>query len=136
MRTWARMVTAGGQRAFVYQFTHVPPGPRAKEWGAYHAAEISYVFGNLRNPTFAYTDVDRRLSDQMSTYWVNFAAAGDPNRGGNASKAPAGSIKWSPYDLASEAYLDLGDTLVMKNHLLKAQLDFLEQFQQRRQTSQ
>ena len=136
MRTWARMVTAGGQRAFLYQFTHVPPGPRAKEWGAYHAAEISYVFGNLRNPTFAYTDVDRRLSDQMSTYWVNFAAAGDPNRGGNASKAPAGSIKWSPYDLASEAYLDLGDTLVMKNHLLKAQLDFLEQFQQRRQTSQ
>jgi len=135
MRTWARMATAGGQRAFLYQFTHVPPSPRAKEWGAYHAAEISYVFGNLRNPTFAYTDVDRRLSDQMSTYWVNFAAAGDPN-GGKMPKGSPALIRWLRYDSATEPYLELGDTLQMKNHLLKAQLDFLEQFQQRRQTSQ
>src|SRR5262249_15590545 len=128
MRTWARMVTAGGPRAFLYQFTHVPPSPHAKEWGAYHAAEISYVFGNLRNPTFTYTDVDRRLSDQMSTYWVNFAETGDPN-GGTVPK-------WSPYDVSGEPYLELGDTVQVKNHLLKAQLDFLEQAQQRRQTSQ
>jgi para-nitrobenzyl esterase len=51
MRTWARMATAGGRQAYLYQFTHVPPGPSAKAWGAYHASEIQHVFGNLKNPT-------------------------------------------------------------------------------------
>ena len=130
MRTWARMVSASGQRAYLYQFTHVPPGPRAADWGAYHASEISYVFGNLRNPAFKYTDADRRLSDEMSRYWVNFATSGDPNG--------AGLPKWTAYDPTAEPYLDLGDTVVIKNHLLKPQLDFLERVQQqpRRQTSQ
>jgi para-nitrobenzyl esterase len=127
MRTWARMATAAGARAFLYQFSHVPPSPRAKEWGAYHASEISYVFGNLRNPAFTYTDVDRQLSDRMSSYWVNFATTGDPN----GQSLP----KWMPYDPATEPYLELGDTVQIKHHLLKPQLDFLERAQRPRQTS-
>ncbi|HZT75566.1 MAG TPA: carboxylesterase family protein [Vicinamibacterales bacterium] len=129
MRTWARFVAASGKNAFLYQFTHVPPSPRAQEWGAYHASEIAYVFGNLRGRGFAYTDVDRRLSDDMSQYWVNFATTADPNG--------KGLTKWTPYDEAKEPYLDLGDTVQMKQHLLKAQLDALEHAQrQRRSTSQ
>jgi para-nitrobenzyl esterase len=124
MRTWARMVTAGGRKAFLYQFTHVPPSPRAKEWGAYHASEIAYVFGNLRNPAFAWTDADRKLSDAMSSYWVNFAKTGDPNGKG----LPA----WTAYDADSEPYIDLGDPVQIKRHLLRAQLDFLEMAQQKR----
>jgi para-nitrobenzyl esterase len=124
MRTWARMVTAGGRKAFLYQFTHVPPGPNAKTWGAYHAAEIGYVFGNLLNPTFRYTDTDRTLSDVMSSYWANFAKTGDPNGKG----LPA----WAAYDADAEPYLELGGTVQAKRHLLKAQLDFLERAQQRR----
>jgi len=118
MRTWARMVSAGGLKAFLYQFTHVPPSPNAKTWGAYHASEISYVFGNLRNPAFKYTETDRSLSEVMSSYWVNFAKTGDPNGKG----LPA----WTAYDASAEPYMDLGDTVQMKNHLQKAQLDFLE----------
>ena len=124
MRTWARMVTAAGRKAFLYQFTHVPPSPRASEWGAYHAAELGYVFGNLRGRGFTYTDVDRRLSDQMMQYWVNFATNGDPN----GKAVPS----WTPYDEANEPYMDLGDTLQMKAHLLKPQLDALERAQGQR----
>jgi hypothetical protein len=40
-----------------------------------------------------------------------------------------------PYDPSAEPYLDLGDAVQVRNHLLKAQLDFLEQAQQRRQAS-
>ncbi len=129
MRTWARMVMASGRNAFLYQFAHVPPSPRAKDWGAYHAAEISYVFGNLRARGFAYTDVDRQLSDQMSQYWVNFAKRGDPNA--------AGLPTWHPYDATDEPYLELGDAVQVKHHLLKPQLDTLDRAQQqRRSTSQ
>ena len=121
MRTWARMVTAGGREAYLYQFTHVPPSPNAKAWGAYHASEIPYVFGNLRNPTFKYTETDRSLSEAMSSYWVNFAKTGDPNGKGLPT--------WTAYDTDAEPYLDLGDTVQLKHHLLKAQLDFLERAQ-------
>ena len=48
----------------------------------------------------------------------------------------SGLPKWIPYDATSEPYLDLGDSGAVKHHLLKAQLDFLEQMQNRRQTSQ
>ena len=129
MRTWARMVSAGGKKAFVYFFSHVPPSPNAKTWGAYHASEISYVFGTLKNRDWPYTETDFTLSEKMAGYWTNFAATGDPN-GGSLSK-------WTPYDAANEPYLDLGDTIQVKNHLLKPQLDTLEAAQQqRRQTSQ
>ena len=124
MRTWARMVTSAGRKAFLYQFTHVPPGPEAKYRGAYHASEIQYVFGNLKNPQFAYTDADRQLSAAMSDYWVNFAKTADPN----AKGLPA----WTAYDTANEPYLELGTPIQAKNHLLKPQLDFLERAQQRR----
>ena len=128
MRTWARTVTAGGKNAFLYQFTHVPPGPEAKYRGAYHASEIQYVFGNLRNPAFAYADADHKLSDAMSEYWVNFAKTGNPNGKG----LPA----WTAYDAATEPYLELGTPIQVKHHLLKAQLDFLELAQQRRRATE
>jgi para-nitrobenzyl esterase len=125
MRTWARLVAAGGRKAFLYQFTRVPPGPDPR-LGAYHASEIAYAFNNVASRSWA-TDADRRLADQMSSYWVNFATTGDPNGKG----LPA----WTPYDPVAEPYLELGDTVKVRNHLLKTQLDFLEQAQQRRQGS-
>ena len=128
MRTWARMVTASGAKAYLYQFSHVPPSPNAATWGAYHASEIPYVFGTLRNRNWPFTAVDDKLSDQMSSYWVNFATGGDPNG--------KGLEKWTPYDQTNEPYMELGDTVQTKQHLLKAQLDFLDSFQQRRAASQ
>jgi para-nitrobenzyl esterase len=59
---------------------------------------------------------------------VNFAASGDPNG--------KGLPEWKPYDEKDEAYQELGDTVVTKHHLLKPQLDFLEQaLRKRRITS-
>jgi len=124
MRTWARLATAAAQKAFLYQFSHVPPSPNAKTWGAYHASEVAYVFGTLKNRKWPYTDTDFKLSDEMSSYWVNFAKSGDPNG--------AGLPAWAPYDLAEEAYLDLGDTVQIKHHLLKTQLDFIDDAMLRR----
>src|SRR5262249_57346707 len=120
-RPCERRVAAEGHKASLVQFARLPPGPNAKNWGAYHAAEIPYVFETLRVRDWPFTEVDFTLSDRMSSYWVNFATTGDPNGGGLP--------KWSPYDQASEPYLELGDTVQSKNHLLKTQLDFLEQLQ-------
>ena len=126
MRTWARMATAGGARAYLYWFSHVAPHPDAARLGAYHASEIPYVFANLTRK-WNYTAVDRQLADTMSSYWANFAATGDPNG--------KGLPKWTPYDQDAEPYLDLGDAPQGRNHLQKARLDFMERFQNRPQRS-
>jgi para-nitrobenzyl esterase len=52
----------------------------ANDIGARHAGEIEYVFGALDSvPKVTWTDTDRKLSDEMTTYWSNFARTGDPN---------------------------------------------------------
>ena len=82
--TWARLqAKAGTSKVFVYYFTHRPPYPDTpmfKGVGASHGADIAYVFGNPRN--FGNGDPsadDTRLSDEIMTYWTNFARTGDPN---------------------------------------------------------
>jgi len=81
MSHWARMQSARGKgKAYVYYFTHVPPSaPGAPSRGATHGAETSYVFQNLSPPSLPWTDLDRQIADTISSYWVNFAANGDPN---------------------------------------------------------
>jgi para-nitrobenzyl esterase len=94
MRVWARAQTkTGHSKAFLYYFTHDPPPPAGATSrggfgsGATHGAEAQYVFQNLLPPR-AWTDLDHQVSDMLSSYWVNFAANGDPN-GQNLAKWPA-----------------------------------------------
>jgi para-nitrobenzyl esterase len=47
---------------------------------AFHSDDIEYVFGTLdTRPGATIRDWDRQLSDQMMSYWTNFAKTGDPN---------------------------------------------------------
>jgi para-nitrobenzyl esterase len=68
--------TLAGNPTFAYLFTRARPGNHGL--GAYHGAEIPYVFGTS-DAWLASAAVDRRLARQMSSYWVNFARTGDPN---------------------------------------------------------
>ena len=55
----------------------------AKDVGARHAGEIEYVFGQLDSvPKVTWDQSDRALSDQLMSYWSNFAKTGDPNGSG------------------------------------------------------
>jgi para-nitrobenzyl esterase len=47
---------------------------------AFHSDEIEYVFGTLdTRPGLTIRPEDRLLSEQMMSYWTNFARTGDPN---------------------------------------------------------
>ena len=85
MRVWARAQTRTGRsKAYLFYFTHQPPPPVGASarggmgTGATHGSEAQYIFGNLLRPR-AWTDLDRAVSETLSSYWVNFAANGDPN---------------------------------------------------------
>jgi para-nitrobenzyl esterase len=71
------------QPIFVYLFDHVPPGPDASRYGAFHTADVPYVLATLdAAPQRGYSDVDRHVSAIASGHWLNFVKSGDPNGAG------------------------------------------------------
>ncbi len=47
---------------------------------AFHSDDIEYVFGTLdTRPGFKASPEDRKLSEQVMSYWTNFAKTGNPN---------------------------------------------------------
>lgn len=130
MRVWARAQTkTGHSKAFLYYFTHDPPPPVGASSrggfgsGATHGAEAQYIFQNLLPPR-AWTDLDRQVSDMLSSYWVNFATNGDPN-GNGLAKWPRFNDKTFD-DKKSDRPMVLGDQAEVGPTPNRAQLAFFE----------
>ncbi len=105
-RTWARLQTTTGKAAaYIYVFSHNPPGPDGNTQGpahrAVHFSEVIYVFNNLRMKDNPWTDRDREVADTMATYWTNFAKNLNPNG--------AGLTNWPVYNPKDEYWLNIGD---------------------------
>ena len=127
MRTWARMMETASSNAYHYFFSRVPPGfsSESERSGAFHAAEIVYVFDNLGKSPYPYANrdydaTDHRLSDVMASYWVNFAASGDPN----GEDLPV----WPIYAREADAALEFGDTVEVRTGIRKDRLDFMDAY--------
>ncbi|ODS56254.1 MAG: hypothetical protein ABS36_07580 [Acidobacteria bacterium SCN 69-37] len=107
LRLLESLATNGGTRpVYAYLFTHVEPGPESARHGAFHTSEVPYIFDTLHlSPGRTFTDVDRRLADQFSSYVANFTKTGDPN----GAPLPA----WPAMTAANKAVMDLGDRVAL-----------------------
>ena len=119
-RYFARAMTNAGQRkVYFYYFTHVVPTAGGRDLGAFHGGEVPFVFGSdmgwPRGPA------DLALRNAISSYWVRFAATGNPNRRGLPS--------WPKYQRASDLYLELGDKIRVGSRLRQRQYDLLDDAQ-------
>ena len=87
------------QPTYFYLFTHVREGEYGQRAGAYHGAEIPYVFSH--HDSYLVTTVeDMQLSKDIMGYWTNFARSGNPNAEQFA--------KWPKYHEDSRQVLHLG----------------------------
>ncbi len=84
---------------------------------AFHSDDIEYVFGTLdTRPGFTPSPEDRKLSDQMMSYWTNFARTGDPNG--------AGLPVWPKYD-KDDSLIHLDSTITSGPDTLRPRYEFL-----------
>lgn len=93
---------------FLYRFSRVSPFAAKYGLGAFHSAELPYVFGHTHRPGTHYVEIDHRLSDEMMTMWIHFALTGDPNL--------MNSSAWTRIGSNGEInYMDFGDSLTVKS---------------------
>jgi para-nitrobenzyl esterase len=97
---WAKWQTEKGKnKAYLYYFDY---GAAPGEAG--HGAEVAYVFGTLGGlfrPSASKANV--AMSDQIMSYWVNFAVIGDPNG--------RGLPKWPAFDTKEMKAMTFGKTV-------------------------
>jgi para-nitrobenzyl esterase len=123
-RTFARLVSARGVPAYVYMFSRVGDDSANRARGAYHSAEITFVFGRRHplQPSAGSTPYDAKVADAMSDYWVSFATTGDPNSGPSAGKWPV----WPRYNSATDALLEIGPEIAPRTMVKRAVYDSLD----------
>jgi len=86
---------------------------------AFHSDDIEYVFGTLdTRPGWNVRPEDRKLSDQIMTYWTNFAKTGDPNG--------AGLPSWPKYTQEGYALIHLNSTITSGPDTLRPRYEFLQ----------
>ena len=91
----------------MYYFDRQRDGEMAATMGAYHGAELPYIF-DTHDGWLPTSQTDRQLTDVMQHYWINFATTGNPN-GDNVQP-------WPAYSGQSPAVMFLGDSVDASGH--------------------
>ena len=77
---WSRLQSQKGKgKVYQYYFDYHPAKP---EGGSGHGSDVPYAFQTLNEPDGATKEADMKLSDMISSYWVNFTKTGNPNATG------------------------------------------------------
>lgn len=126
----ARTFASRGVPAYLYRFSYVAQSIRSQVGGAFHAAEIPYVFDTL-SATYgtAVTSQDERVAQNMIACWTAFARTGNPS--------DAGLIAWPAYTVDADNQLEFtssGALQVEQPNPLKSQIDLVEPLNDANQT--
>ena len=116
MRYLPKSLNELDQPSWLYQFNRLPLSEK-QTLGAFHAAEISFVFDS-HSPFLERTAADDELTIAMGRYWTNFAKTGNPNG--------AGLPDWPQYDPDTDAWLTFNPEIIPANRVRATKLDIME----------
>ncbi len=121
---YARLHAQKNPNTFLYYFNQQPPSEKQTA-GAYHAAELGYVF-DLRSPIFPKSKAGKQLAKTINLTWAEFARSGRPNNS-TLPTWPAfidESPQWMLYgSLVEAAPVSKESQYRVLNHRLERQLD-------------
>ncbi len=100
MDLWSGDQEKASKHIYTYYFDRVLPWPAHPEFGAFHTSEVPYVFQTIGRLDRPWEPVDKKVSDTMSSYWVNFATKGDPNG--------PGLPQWPAYSSTAHKTMEIG----------------------------
>lgn len=114
MRLWADYMEAVSSPAYLYWWNWRPVINGSDRLGAFHAAEIPYVFGRLDAFGIEPSAEDYAFADLMMTIWTNFAKTGNPS--------VAEVIDWPAYRSSAPATAVLGPQLSIRQGIRSEQV--------------
>ncbi|XP_041362145.1 cholinesterase-like, partial [Gigantopelta aegis] len=103
--SFAKTYSAMGNKVFMYNLEHrsaLCPFPEIM--GVLHSCDLELVFGHPLNDSLAFTNDDKRVSEEIMHYWTSFAKTGDPNNAQNQSM-------WPVYDNTEMKHIVLDKTI-------------------------
>ena len=119
VRYAANANAASGEPTYLYHFSRTPPSKK-QTLGAFHAAEIPFVFDSSES-ILGLSDDDKALTEIIVTAWTNFAKTGNPNGDGVPN--------WPEYDGQNWMHFSGNtgrDIAAVETDIRKAKLDVLE----------
>ena len=109
MQDWGNLMSTVDSPAYLYLWDHHPKVNGTKEFKAFHAAEVPYVFGGMDMFDIDLTEQDREFSNTMIDIWTNFAKTGNPSL--------PGSFEWPEFESSDQKYISLGLVIEEKQYL-------------------
>jgi para-nitrobenzyl esterase len=114
-RRLARLLSGDEVSTYLYHFTHELDRGVAAGLGAFHGAELFYVFDST-TLGLAVIDAEQPLVDTIQGYWSRLAATGDPN-GDDA-------VVWPAYDAETDQHIILDLEVAVGSALKTHRCDF------------
>ena len=96
-----------GGKTWVYQFNRVRDHKLAKKYGAFHGAELPYVF-DTHDEWLPTNETDKKLTKEIQSYWLSFAKTGNPNN--------SDAVIWPEYESSNDSTLVLDDEIYQRSH--------------------
>jgi len=87
-----------------YSFDKIRDGIKSKEMGAYHGAELPYIF-NTHDDWLPTSSEDIYITTNIQNYWINFIKDGNPN---------LDNIEWNKFKSSKSNVLSFNNKISMK----------------------
>ena len=111
----AARAAAPTSTVFRYFFTHAADHGLEATLGAFHSAELAYVFRTFAARGYTPSAAEQTLSNNIEDYWGSLAATGSP---------AVGALGWPVYAQPSEQVLQLDTTLSTSTDVRPGKCDF------------
>ena len=126
MNLWAEHMLKKNNPAYLYWWNWQPTIAGSRQYGAFHAAEVAYVFNELSMFEIDATAEDQAFSGVMMDIWTQFAKTGNPT--------VPGVLEWPAYTADGHETAIIGRQIGMADGIRLRQSELItEAFNKRRE---